>query len=1026
MGARVDDHLRHGYDEGDGEGGRCDDGDFLSGFDWGDTTRLPDGDEDDHLTYVPPPQLQPARKRALAPESTSFPPAPGVGDDAGGLRRARGMKRAPSHRRILASTSASDVPYLLESVLSSAGPLPWEVERRITPQEEEREWARTTPEEISEIERDLMGVSIPARGRCGDGGNVSARRMHYRSTAGGGGTGSSCGGRSSAGAALLERCTRGDGGGADHAHRTRPPSDPVFTDDEREEILLPAMDAEIDAIPDEEKGAYLEARQRCPELTRDTCHRKAFVWRENFDAKRAAKRFVAYWEYRRELFGPRRCFLPMALSGALADDMVALSSGVIQILAERDKHGRSIVFFSFPKLNMSNYSRESMARAFWYVMHVAIEDPDTRRRGVVALVDGHSRSFNPFDPILYRRLIEIGSHCHIFCVRAMHYFRPGPLFHLLNPVVKALVPERLRKRLVTHCGSTDAVLRSVSSFGLHEDCLPSVLGGDVPEPDPVKWLSARMILEGFLSQKYSPLGSSGALPSDAELEKVGTGETESTAITPMDRAFESGQTSNALPPADSPSPVPCAADEPSPPDMSPPSPSMTSGHSDVASTLAVEKEEKKKKKGWRDPRMERAVEAKLANSEITLLDALIVGGFGFSADKSKALTDKLIKDETDGVSLFQRKNQLCRRLRMRKAEEAKLAQTNTTEPNLQVSTNNVSPQSKNNSIGANVDVSSQAHCKILKGVDPQSSVPACEAGKSHGEKGTAERGDPRMTRAVEAKRANPQVSLLDALIAGGFDFPKTKKRGETDKTVHDSDGVSLSQRKNQLRRRLRIKRLEDPRMSRAVAAKLQNPDISMVDALLEGGFKFPKLGIPGLCDKTILDTEKVNLVSRICELTKKLAELQTMAECDSGVSNADQLTIKNCTISISPKKERSQSRQRLTERSNRMISNEKPTNIMDEGVVDKSKDVLCTSSQSSRLDHRLATDKGIHKKYVSHGEPRQRKFQARRTASYKDIINDVLLCPGVERNDFHNPLVKHFGQEKPVVNSLFWGAEDSM
>mmetsp|Transcript_42051 Transcript_42051/g.127537 ORF Transcript_42051/g.127537 Transcript_42051/m.127537 type:complete len:155 (-) Transcript_42051:60-524(-) len=71
------------------------------------------------------------------------------------------------------------------------------------------------------------------------------------------------------------------------------------------------------------------------------------------------------------------------------------------------------------------------------------------------------------------------------------------------------------------------------------------------------------------------------------------------------------------------------------------------------------------------------------------------------------------------------------------------------------------------------------------------------------------RQDPRMARAVEAKLADPNLPLRDALVNfGGFDFPAAKQTGENDAVVYDADGVSLRQRKNQLCRRVRAQRAD--------------------------------------------------------------------------------------------------------------------------------------------------------------------------------------------------------------------------
>jgi len=91
---------------------------------------------------------------------------------------------------------------------------------------------------------------------------------------------------------------------------------------------------------------------------------------------------------------------------------------------------------------------------------------------------------------------------------------------------------------------------------------------------------------------------------------------------------------------------------------------------------------------------------------------------------------------------------------------------------------------------------------------------------SPGNSNLGRRGDPRMHKAVAARLASPEMSLLDALIAGGFEFPDgTEGAGKSDRNVYDSENVLLCQRKNQLSRRLRlarkgaITRFSDPSMA---------------------------------------------------------------------------------------------------------------------------------------------------------------------------------------------------------------------
>lgn len=68
-----------------------------------------------------------------------------------------------------------------------------------------------------------------------------------------------------------------------------------------------------------------------------------------------------------------------------------------------------------------------------------------------------------------------------------------------------------------------------------------------------------------------------------------------------------------------------------------------------------------------DPRMHRAVAARLASPDLPLLDALRQGGFEFPAANGEH--DSTLVD-LDGVTLGQRKNQLSRRLRLAKKDES--------------------------------------------------------------------------------------------------------------------------------------------------------------------------------------------------------------------------------------------------------------------------------------------------------------------------------------------------------------------
>jgi hypothetical protein len=68
----------------------------------------------------------------------------------------------------------------------------------------------------------------------------------------------------------------------------------------------------LQAIPDTDKLAYLEAVERAPELVQRESDPAAFLRCEKYDSRAAAHRLVRYWNVRKMVFGPERAFLPMA------------------------------------------------------------------------------------------------------------------------------------------------------------------------------------------------------------------------------------------------------------------------------------------------------------------------------------------------------------------------------------------------------------------------------------------------------------------------------------------------------------------------------------------------------------------------------------------------------------------------------------------------------------------------------------------------------------------------------------------
>ena len=275
------------------------------------------------------------------------------------------------------------------------------------------------------------------------------------------------------------------------------------------------FEAEIAKLPD--KKNLEEAQKKCPHLLTDD-FKLIFLRCEVFNAdvsskcvlsvvdsranvnpyfchntittQLAAKRYARYWDKRVELVGPDKAFKPLILSEALVDDSVALSIGFVNLTGTKDPQGRSIIFVDPSKQDRTRYSRESMVRALWYILHAALEDVDTQKHGVVFLIYPHHARFSQFDRTL--SMMQLDSLKGVIPVRmsAMHICCPPEWISMLVPLVNLLMGERLRKRIKFHTGSTENVLKSLGKYGLAEDVLPKELGGNI-SVDMEAWLEDR-------------------------------------------------------------------------------------------------------------------------------------------------------------------------------------------------------------------------------------------------------------------------------------------------------------------------------------------------------------------------------------------------------------------------------------------------------------------------------------------------------------------------------------------------------
>jgi CRAL/TRIO domain len=231
------------------------------------------------------------------------------------------------------------------------------------------------------------------------------------------------------------------------------------------------------AVPHHKKIALLQAQQQCPHLLTDQFKLK-FLRCECFNEKLAAKRYVKYWENRVHIFGPIKAFQRLCLDEALRDDTVALNMGLATLTLTKDESGRNIIYADPTKQDIGAYTTESMARVIWYVLHAALEDETTQKKGVIIVVDLRIVKLSLFDRELVRILAGSVQGCIPVRLSGLHGTSPPRIFGVIFPFIKALLGERIGKRIRIHSShNLEHVQEGLAKYGMPLEVIPTQLGG---------------------------------------------------------------------------------------------------------------------------------------------------------------------------------------------------------------------------------------------------------------------------------------------------------------------------------------------------------------------------------------------------------------------------------------------------------------------------------------------------------------------------------------------------------------------
>ncbi|CAJ1946780.1 unnamed protein product [Cylindrotheca closterium] len=217
------------------------------------------------------------------------------------------------------------------------------------------------------------------------------------------------------------------------------------------------------------KAAHNKAVFLNPEYVNSENFILMFLRACKFDPKKTAIKIVDHFKYKLELFGYDNLGKEITYEDLNEGTRNALSSGAVQLLPNRDKAGRAIVFFSFASLRYEN--ADDQLRAIWYIMMCKLTDPEVQRHGTVQVhYNVHYSTPNlHLDLLLRSSMIAKAMPQQILGV---HFCYDNEIVQPILSMLQMIVGSAARLRFRSHFGSPLEIKYSLQNFGIPYESLP--------------------------------------------------------------------------------------------------------------------------------------------------------------------------------------------------------------------------------------------------------------------------------------------------------------------------------------------------------------------------------------------------------------------------------------------------------------------------------------------------------------------------------------------------------------------------
>jgi len=223
--------------------------------------------------------------------------------------------------------------------------------------------------------------------------------------------------------------------------------------------------------------------------------RLKFLRCELFDAKKAAARLVSFLDFLMDVFDDKEDLLlrPMRMSDFDKNEYIILKTGNFQLLPFRDRSGRRIVTISDLSLSLDF---EKTCKVLMYLMHVASENVESQKRGVIFIIISSKISFSVLPSPDNQRFAQKMNDSFPIRLVAMHFCIPETMYYrMLQSIVLLSHTSETRFRYKTHFGKLTEWHYALMGYGVPPSVLPISQEGVIKTSVLQQWIRVRKSIE---------------------------------------------------------------------------------------------------------------------------------------------------------------------------------------------------------------------------------------------------------------------------------------------------------------------------------------------------------------------------------------------------------------------------------------------------------------------------------------------------------------------------------------------------